>query len=114
MLSRKLRLLQQLSDQLQSFLLSNVVAPSLIADQSHAPAMRREALVGVINAQMQAKLGARGKHAVRLVGSLADQVVNQDGGVSLGAVENQRRLALRLQRGVDARHQPLARGFLIA
>src|SRR5262245_57564934 len=112
-LSCKLRLLQQLRYLLQALLLGQVIRPRLIFDQSRAAAVRSESLVGVVNAQMQPELGARGEHAIGLVGSLADEVVNQNRGVSFGAVENQRRLALDLEPGIDAGHQSLAGGFFI-
>src|SRR2546428_79673 len=70
--------------------------------------------VGIVNAQVQAKFGARGEHAVRLIRPLADEVVNQDADVGLGAVQHQRRLALDLERRVDARHQALAGGFFVS
>ncbi len=46
--------------------------------------------------------------------TLADQVVNQNAGVGFAAVEHEGRLALDVQRGIDAGHQPLAGGFFIA
>src|SRR3990172_10431880 len=70
--------------------------------------------VGVVDAQVQAKLGARGEHAVRLVGTLGYQVVNQDADVGLGAVERDRFFPLHLQPSVDARHEALASSLLIA
>ena len=57
---------------------------------------------------------ATGEHAVRLVDALGHQVVDQHADVGLAAVEDQRRLALELQRGVDAGHQPLGGGLLVA
>src|SRR5579862_3516799 len=62
---------------------------------------------------MQAKLRPRSEHAVGLVRSLRDQIVDEDRGVRFGAIEDQWRLSLHLQGGVDARHQALARGFLV-
>ena len=44
--------------------------------------MRREAAVGVVDAQVEAVLGARGEHAIGLVGALGDQVVDEDTGVA--------------------------------
>src|SRR5690348_7404203 len=76
--------------------------------------VRGEAAVGVVNAQVQAKLGARGEHAIRLVGSLADEVVDEDSGVGLSAVKGEWRAALHEKRGVDAGHESLAGGFFIS
>ena len=84
------------------------------SDQADAPAERRQAAVGVVVPQQQAILGPAGEHAVRLVDALGHQVVDQDADVGLAAVEDERRLLLDLQRGVDAGHQPLGGGLLVA
>ncbi len=73
-------------------LLGLEIGPGGIGYQADAAAVGSQAAVGVVDPQMQAELGARGKHAVRLVGALADQVIDQDRGVGLGAIEDQRRL----------------------
>ena len=59
-------------------------------------------------------LGAAGEHAIRLVDAPGDQVVDQDADVGLRAVEDQRRLALDRQGGVDAGDQSLGGGLLVA
>ena len=76
--------------------------------------MRREAAIGVVDAQVQAELGARGEHAIGLVGALGDEVVDEDAGVAFGAIHGERRLALEPERGVDAGHDALAGGFFVA
>ena len=76
--------------------------------------MGSEAAVGVVDAQVQAELGARGEHAVRLVGSLADEIVDEDRRVGLAAVERERRLAFDGERGVDSGHESLAGGFFVS
>ena len=43
-----------------------------------------------------------------------DQVVNQDRGVRLCPVEDERRLALHLERAVDPSHDSLTRGLFVA
>ena len=70
-----------------------VLGPCGVIDQPEPASMRSQALVGVVDAQVQAELRARGEHAVRLVGALGDQVVDQDAGVGLGAVERERGLS---------------------
>ncbi len=75
--------------------------------------MRRKPAIRIVNAQVQTKFGPRSEHPVGLVRPLGDEVVDQNCRVSLGAIENQRRLSLHLQRRVNARHQPLARSFFI-
>ena len=62
----------------------------------------------------QAILGAAGEHAVRLVDAAGDQVVDQDADIGPRAVEDQRRLALDRERGVDAGDQALGRRLLVA
>ena len=96
-------------------LLGLVLGPGGVVDEAEAAAVRGEAAVRVVDAQVQAELGARGEHAVGLVGALGDEVVDEDAGVGLGAVERERRFAAsRCQRGVDAGHQALAGGLLVA
>jgi len=69
---------------LKPLLLRLEIFPGLIRNQAHAAAVRGQASVGIVNAQVQAELGPRGEHAIGLVGSLGDQVVDQDGGVPFG------------------------------
>src|SRR5689334_12274630 len=76
--------------------------------------MRRESSVSVVNSQMQAELRARGEHAVWLVGSLGDQIIDQNRRISLGAVQDQRLFRLHCERGINSRYKPLARRFFIA
>ena len=63
---------------------------------------------------MQAELRTRCEHAVRLVRAFADEIVDQNRSVALGAIENECWLAFELKRGVDARHNALACRFLVA
>ena len=76
--------------------------------------VRRQPAVGVIDAKVQPELCPRSKHAVRLVGTLGNEVVHQDADVSLGAIEVKRRFTAYRKSGVDARHQTLRRRLLIA
>ena len=71
-------------------LLGFVGGPGFVVDEAEAAAVRSEAAVGVVDAQVQAELGARGEHAVGLVGALADEVVDEDAGVGFGAIESER------------------------
>ncbi len=97
-----------------ALLLGLEILPGLIADEADAAAMGGEAAVGVVDAQVEAELGARGEHAVGFDGSLADEIVDEDGGVGLAAIEGERRLAFDGEGGVDSGHQALAGGFLVA
>ena len=60
-----------------------------VVDEAERAAVRSETLVGVVDAEMQTELGARGEHAVRLVGAFADEVVDEDAGVGFGAIEGE-------------------------
>ena len=77
-----------------ALLLGLEIGPGGIGYQAHAAAVWSKAAVGVVDPQVQAEFGARSEHAVGLVGALADQVVDQDRGVGLGAIEDQRRFIL--------------------
>src|SRR5205085_1684014 len=70
--------------------------------------------IGVIDAQMQSELGTRGEHAIGLVGAFADEIIYQNGGVGFGAIENEWRQLLYLERRIDSCHQSLAGGFFVA
>ena len=50
----------------------------------------RQALVGVVGAQAQPVLGARGEHAVRLGDAARDQVVDHDAEIAVGARDDER------------------------
>ena len=91
-----------------------VLGPGFIVDEAEAAAVGSEAAVGVIDAQVEAELRARGEHAIGLVGALGDEVVDEDAGVAFGAIHGERRLAFEPQRGIDAGHDALAGGFFIA
>ncbi len=60
-----------------------------VVDEAEAAAVGGEAGVGVVDAEVEAELGARGEHAVGLVGAFADEVVDEDAGVGFGAVEGE-------------------------
>ena len=62
----------------------------------------------------QTVFGAGGHHAIGLVGALGDQIVDEGADVAVAAAEDQRFLALNLQRGIDTCHKALYRCFLIA
>ena len=95
-------------------LLGLEVVPGIVGDEADAASVGGEAAVGVVDAEVEAELGAGGEHAVGLAGSLADEVVDEDGGVGFAAVEGERRLAFDGEGGVDAGHESLAGGFLVA
>ena len=59
--------------------------PTLVVHQSATASDRRQALVGIIDAEIEPELGSRSEHTVRLIGTLCDQVVNQNSGVAVSA-----------------------------
>ena len=85
-----------------------------VAHQPHPVAVNRHPPVGVVLPVNQAVFRPGGHHPVGLVGPLCHQIVNEYPCVSVPPGQDQRRLALDLQRGVDPRHQPLGGGFLVA
>ena len=75
--------------------------PLVVTDDPGGAADGREAAVRVVDTQMQPELGPRGEHAVRLVGTLGHEVIDQDADVSVGALEQDNGLAAL---GSPARH----------
>ena len=88
--------------------------PSRRTDAPGGDPARGQALVGVVGAQVQPVLGARGEHPVRLGHPAGDQVVDHDADVGLAAVEDEGRALERARSRVDARDETLARRFLVA
>ena len=64
--------------------------------------------------ERQAILGAAGEHPIGLVDAAGDEIVDQDADVGPRAVEDQGRIALDRQGGVDAGDQPLGGRLLVA
>src|SRR5215469_1132999 len=89
-------------------LLSLEHLPAIIPDQADATPDRREALVRIIDPEMETKLGPRCEHAVRLIGALGDQVVDQNARVSLRAPDHDRRPRGQAARCVDPGYDTLA------
>ena len=75
---------------------------------------RRESQVGVVLAQQDAVLCARGKHAVGFVDAFGYQVVDQYADVGFVALQYDRLQPLQCPMRIDAGHQTLGCGFLIA
>src|SRR6516225_4729177 len=73
----------------------------------------RQPLVGIINAQPQSKLCSRREHAVRLIGSLGYQVVDQDTDITISPREDHRMPPGKPRCGIQARDQTLTCCFLI-
>ena len=88
--------------------------PPQVIDQAQFATHGRQAPVGIVFAQQQPMLGARGEHAVGLGGAARGQVVDQYADVGLVAAGDPRGLALHLARGIDAGQQPLRGRFFVA
>ena len=86
----------------------------VVADEAELAPPLAQAQVGVVLAQQQAPLGARGEHPVGLAGAAGDQVVDEDPEVGLRAVEDERRARLREAGRVDPGPEPLRRRLLVA
>jgi hypothetical protein len=87
--------------------------PAVIADKSDVAAPRCQSKIGVIDAQQEAMLGARGEHPVRLEAPLRDQVVDHDADVGFVAAENERRAAPGTLCGVDPGDDSLPRRLFV-
>jgi hypothetical protein len=85
-----------------------------VVEQPEVERVGHEPPVGVVAPEEQPVFRARGEHSVGLAMLEADQVVDHDPDVPLVAPEHERGPALELQRGVDARDEPLAARFLVA
>ena len=88
--------------------------PAGIIHQAQFPTNFRQAQVGVVLAQLQPVFGARGKHAIRLLRAVADQVVDQHADIGLVATRRPWRFVPRSACGVEAGDQALSAGFLVA
>ena len=63
--------------------------PARGADTTQGDAERGQPLVGVVGAQAQAVLGARGEHAVGLGDPAGDEVVDHDAEIAVGARDDE-------------------------
>ena len=87
---------------------------ALAADQPQPVADGGEAVVRVVLPQQQPVLATAGHHPVWLVGALGHQIVDEGADVGLAPGEDQGRLPLQLQGGVDPGHKALDRRLLVA
>src|SRR4030095_2323959 len=88
--------------------------PPLVGNQAGRTPDRRQAQVGIVDAQQQSMLGARSEHSVRLQATARYKVVDEDADVGLVSTQNDRRLATNGLRGVQTRNDSLSSGFFIA
>src|SRR5690606_2483862 len=82
--------------------------------QPMRPGMVQQAQLRAPVIEQQPMLGPAREHAVRLARALGHEIVDQDTRVALMPGDHQRRLLADLMHGVDASHQALSGGFLVA
>ena len=95
-------------------LLAREDLPALIGDQASAAADRRQPGIGIIDAQVQTELGARGEHTIGLVGSFGDEVIDENAGIAFGAADDHFRPFAQAAGGVHAGDEALTAGLLVA
>ncbi len=86
----------------------------LFADEAVFVAIPHAALVRIVLPQQQAVLGARGKHSIRLLRSLRNEIVDEHANIRLRSFQYNRVLPHKLSRGVDSRNQALPRRLLVS
>ena len=74
---------------------------------------RREPDVGIVLPEQDAVFRPRGEHPVGFIDPFRNEVVDQDTDVRLVPAQDKGLLSAQLPVGVDTRHNPLRRGFLI-
>jgi len=77
--------------------------PASVIHKTDAPAHWRQSLIGVIDSKMEAKFGSRREHAIGFIRALADQIVDKDAGVALGAADDERIGPTKAAGGIDSR-----------
>lgn len=89
-------------------------AQAAIRGQADSVPEFSEASIGAVVAEEQAVFGTGGVEAVGLGEVAGDEVIDHHADVGLGTAEFNGRLAARPARGVDAGHEALGGGFLVA
>ena len=87
---------------------------ALFCHKADVMALLGEAKIRIVLTEDQAVLAAAGHHAVRFIRPLRDEVIDERTDVGFVAGKDERRFPLDLERRIDAGHEPLCRGFLIA
>ena len=81
--------------------------------QADAVSHGAQAAVGVVLPQQQPVFRPAGHHAIRLLGALGHQVVDEGADVAFAALQDQRLPAQQFQRRVDPGHKALDRRLLV-
>ena len=106
--------IETIPDHLELLLAALEDPPPPLVDEPPPPPQRRQTLVGVVEAQKQPMLGPAGEHAIGLAGGLGDQIVQHDPQVGAVPPQSKRVPATRQPGRVQARHEALPGGLLVA
>ena len=87
---------------------------AILFHETDLMALLGEPQVCIVLAENQTVFAAAGHHAVGFIGALGDQVVHQGADVGFVAGEDEWLFALDLERRIDACHEALGGGFLVA
>ena len=90
------------------------ILPPLVVHKAYFATQRSEANIGVVLTQKNSILSARGEHAVGLVYTLRHKVIYQHSYVGFVAREYHTPLPSQFANSIDARHESLCGGLLIA
>src|SRR5581483_402883 len=88
--------------------------PPGVADQTDTAPDRCQAFIRVVDSEMESEFSPGGEHPVRLVGTLRDQIVDQNAYIALGPPDDHLRFAGQLASGIYSGHDSLAAGLLVA
>ena len=83
-------------------------------DQSQRTGAGRQAQVGVVGAEQEAVLGARGEHAVGFVDVAGNQIVDEYADIGFVTLQNHAGLTCHGLGRIDAGHDALGGGFFVA
>ena len=84
-----------------------------IIRQAQLPGLLRQTQICIILPEKDPVFRTGGKHPIRLIDALRNQIVNQNPDIRLITTKDERIFLLNLQVRIDARHQTLGSGFLI-
>ena len=88
--------------------------PARITDQAKLTPDGSQTLIGIVLTQKQAMLSATGEHAIRLFGTVRDQIINQHPKVRFMTHWRPRRFIHRLACSVQSSQQALRRSLFVA
>lgn len=89
-------------------------APAGIIDEADLAAEGGESAIGIVFAQEEAILGAGGEHAVGFGSAPCGEVIDHDGDIGLGAVEEEGFAFGGFEGGIDPGEESLSGGFFVA